>query len=125
MNMNKNRPVIIMQMIYIIAISCLLFYVFLRNQLIIKIAVTPFLFCMFFKLCDYICQFFQKDKLSYIFVMLYRISFFIYVFGFLIFVDYYSLTHHLYVYLLLSIPFWIAAFYFAYKGFLGGHHDKY
>ena len=87
---------IIRQIIVSLMVFLLLSWAFFKNQLLARVAIIPFLVCSMAIFWENIFYLLQKDKIANIFKFIFRISFFVYFFGFLIFAIYYSLTNKSY-----------------------------
>ncbi len=79
----------------LIAFSILI-WAFFKNQFISKIIITPFIVCSLAILGENIFLLLNKNNLSNIFKYIFRISFFIYIFGLLIYAIYYTITNKTY-----------------------------
>lgn len=88
-------------------------WAFFKNGLWGKIIIIPFLICSFAMMMEKIFLLFNKIKISNIFKYVFHISFFVYVFGFLSYMIYYSITNKSYSILIVVsvfIPFVIHFF---------------
>lgn len=87
--MTKN---IIMATIVIIFLT----WAFLKNEIVGKIIILPFLICALAILGGNISLLFKKDKLAKIFSMIFKISFGLYIFGILGYTIYYAFANKAY-----------------------------
>ncbi len=74
----------------------ILIWAFLQNKFIGKIIIIPFLICsiaIFFKNLFFLIH---KEKISNMFKYIFNISFFVYVFGLLIYATYYAISNKSY-----------------------------
>lgn len=94
-----------------------LVWAFFQNELLTKVIISPFLICSFANLMKNIFLLLNKIKLSNFFKYIFRISFFIYIGGFLLYTVYYSLINKIYSLLIMVILFLIFAMYFIKKSF--------
>ncbi len=103
----------------IVSLTALVFltWAFIQNKLWTKIIITPFIICSFAILMENIFLILNKTKISNFFRLLFRISFFIYVFGFLSYIVYYSITNNEYSILLVVSIFLVFTIYFLKKSF--------
>ena len=90
----------------------------LKNRLFIKIVISPFLICAIAVLIENIFILLNKEKIANIFKTIYRISFFVYFFGFLAYAKYYSIANKSYslfipilIFLFFGINFFKGAFF--------------
>ena len=79
---------------------------FLQNDSISKIIILPFLICAFAKFFETLFIMLKKEKASKVFRIIFRLSFFLYYFGFLLYVVYYSIVNKEYSLILFSLIFW-------------------
>lgn len=112
--MKKMQTIISIRKIIISIIAfIILMWAFFKNATWAKIIIIPFLVCSFAMLCENLFLLLNKKKLSSIFKYIFRISFFIYVFGFLIYMVYYAFTYKSYSFLIgvvILLPFVIYFF---------------
>lgn len=94
-----------------------LVWAFFQNKLLAKIIISPFLICSFAILMENIFLILDKIKLSNFFKYMFRISFFIYVGGFILYTIYYSITNKYYPILVIVAVFLVFAIYFIKKTF--------
>lgn len=99
----------------VVAFTALIFlsWAFFQNGLWARIIITPFLICSFSIMMEKIFLLLNKTRLSNIFKYIFRISFFVYVFGFLSYIIYYAMAHKSYSPLIIVavfIPFTIHFF---------------
>ncbi len=114
-NINKNISnilIIIRSIIIALFTSIILIWAFSKNKVLGKIIIIPFLICACAKLGESIFLILKKEKISIIFQYIFRTSFFIYVFGFLIYTDCYSIITKSHTLIILTIPFWLFAIHF-------------
>lgn len=71
----------------------ILIWAFGSNGLGGKIVITPFLICSFAFACENIFLLLHKKKISTIFKYIFRVCFFVYTFGFLLYAAYYAIVH--------------------------------
>lgn len=90
----------------------LLIGAFFKNSLWGKIIIAPFIICAFALMCENIFHLLNKEKVTNIFKYIFRISFFVYVFGFLLYAVYYVIINKVYsvlivvaIFLLFTIRF--------------------
>lgn len=90
----------------------ILTWAFFQNNNYGKIIISPFLICSLAFLGKNLFFLLNKEKISHIFKKIFRLSFFAYVFGFLIYAFYYSITTQSYpliipviIFLLFTIRF--------------------
>ena len=98
---------IIRNLIMILIVIITLIWAFCKNTIFIKLMILPFLICSFAKLGENIFFLLKKDYIVIICQYIFRISFFTYIFGILIYADYYAITRKNYFFIILSIPFWL------------------
>ena len=91
-DMNKNIKNIwtIRNIIMAIIAIIILTWAFFKNNLVSKIIISPFLVCAISILGGNICILLNKNKLAKIFHYIFKITFLIYVVGFLSYTTYYS-----------------------------------
>lgn len=92
-------------------------WAFCQNEFFAKIIISPFLICSFAIMMENIFLILNKTKLSIFFKYIFRISFFIYVGGFLLYAIYYSITNKYYPILIIVAVFLVFAIYFFKKAF--------
>lgn len=86
---------------------------FFQNGWSARIIITPFLICSFAIMMEKFFLLLNKIKLSNIFKYIFRVSFFVYVFGFLSYMIYYAMVNKSYSILIVVavfIPFTIHFF---------------
>lgn len=76
-------------------------WAFFKNELWGQIIIIPFLICSFVILMENIFLLLNKTKVSNFFKYIFRISFFVYIFAFLLYTIYYSITNKSYSILIL------------------------
>ena len=107
----------IRQIVVSLTALILLTWAFFQNESWAKIIITPFLICSFAMLMEKVFLLLNKTKLSNIFKYVFRVSFFVYVFGFLSYMVYYAVTRKAYLILVVVAVFLIFAIYFLKKAF--------
>lgn len=107
----------------VVAFTVLIFlsWAFFQNEWWARIIITPFFICSFAIMMEKIFLLLKKTKLLNIFKYIFRISFFVYVFGFLSYMVYYAITNKSYSILIVVALFLIFAIYFFKKSFF--HKD--
>lgn len=114
-----------MKKIYMIrqlAVSLLAFFIliwaFFKNEFIVKIIISPFLICSFCAFHECLFLILNKIKIAKIFQFAFRISFFIYIFGVLLYAIYYAISSQSYslffiigIFIIVIIPFFKNAFF--------------
>lgn len=112
--MKKMQTIISIRKIIMSLIALIiLMWAFFQNATWAKILIIPFLVCSFAMLCENLFLLLNKKKLSNIFKYIFRISFFVYVFGFLAYMVYYSFAYKSYSFLIgvvIFLPFVIYFF---------------
>lgn len=96
-------------------------WAFFQNGWLARIIITPFLICSFAIMMEKIFLLLNKTKLSNIFKYIFRISFFVYVFGFLSYMVYYAMVNKSYSILILVAIFLVFVIHFFKKSFF--HKD--
>ena len=86
----------IRQIIVSIITFFILAWAFLKNQLVGRIVISPFLICSIAIFFENLFLLLNKTKLSNIFKLIFRISFFTYAFLFLIYSVYYAISNKCY-----------------------------
>ena len=94
------------KMIVALITLVILLFAFFSNTGFIKIIILPFIICTCAKLGELISILANKNKLVEIFNNIFIISFFLYYFGFLIYIIYYTIVNKEYFLIIFSIPFW-------------------
>lgn len=116
--MKKIQIIISIRKIIISLIALIiLIWAFFKNAIWAKIIIIPFLVCSFAMLCENLFLLLNKKKLSNIFKYIFRISFFVYVFGFLAYMVYYAFTYKSYSFLIGVVIFLPFVIYFFKKSF--------
>lgn len=92
----------------LVAISVLT-WAFPRNQFFGKIIISPFLICSIAFLGENVFLLFNKEKISNVFRWIFRMSFFVYAFGFLAFAFYYSIVNKEYSLIIIIVVLLIFA----------------
>lgn len=91
----------------------LLLFAFIKNPSVpIRLMLTPFILCALCFMIKNICLMLHKPKFARYFQIGFNISFFSFVFGFLIYWCYRNIKTGQYGMVLFSAPFWIIAIYF-------------
>lgn len=103
----------------VVSFTALLFlsWAFFQNEWSARIIIAPFLICSFANMMEKIFLLFNKTKLSNIFKYIFRISFFVYVFGFLAYMIYYAITNNSYSILIVVAVFIPFVIHFIKKSF--------
>ena len=81
------------QIIISIMASCILTWAFFKNQIMIKIVISPFLICSVAIFFENLFLLLNKTKISNVFKFIFRISFFVYAFVFLAYAVYYAIVN--------------------------------
>ena len=81
--------------------TSILTWAFFKNQLVVKIIISPFLICAIAIGLENIFLLLNKNKIANIFKNIFRISFFIYIIGFLIYATYYAISNKSYLLLII------------------------
>lgn len=115
--MDMKRIYAIRQIIVSFVALVFLIWAFFQNELWAKIIIIPFLICSFAILMENIFLILNKMKVSNLFKYIFRISFFVYVFGFLSYMVYYSIANKSYPILIVVVVFLVFAIYFFKKAF--------
>lgn len=116
--MKKMQTIISIRNIIMPLIALIiLIWAFFQNAIWAKIIIIPFLVCSFAMLCENLFLILNKKKLSNIFKYIFRISFFVYVFGFLAYIVYYAFTYKSYSFLIGVVIFLPFVIYFFKKSF--------
>ena len=95
----------------------ILIWAFFRNVTWTRIIIIPFLVCSFAMLCENLFLLLNKKKLSNIFKYIFRISFFVYAFGFLAYMVYYAFAYKSYSFLIGVVIFLPFVIYFFKRSF--------
>ncbi len=103
--MTKN---IIMATIVIIFLT----WAFLKNEVVGKIIILPFLICALAILGGNISLLLKKEKLAKLFSMIFKISFGLYIFGILVYTTYYAFVNKTYSLLIVVGVFIILLIFF-------------
>lgn len=85
------------QIIASVIICGILIWLFFNNQLLGKIVIIPFLICSIATFLENLFILLKKENMVNIFRYIFRLSFFSYIFGFLIFATSYALNHKDYI----------------------------
>ena len=101
---------IIRQLIISIIAFLILIFAFFKNNFFSKVIISPFLICSIAIFFKDLFLLLNNKKLADIFKYIFRISFFIYWFGFLCFFDFICIKDRYYFLLLISLLFWIIGF---------------
>ena len=105
--MMKNKNMYKTRFLCLIPITLFLLYFFLKTPNG-KLFLIPFLICSFAMLLKNVFLFFDEQRYSKQFDIIFRLSFFLFWFGFLSYWCYLSFIQKTYSLLFFSIPFWIA-----------------
>lgn len=98
-------------------------WAFFQNNLFAKVIISPFIICSISMFGENIFLLFNKEKISNIFKYIFRVSFFVYVFGFLSYAFYYSIVNRSYTLIILIAIFLIFSIYFFKKSFFTKNKD--
>lgn len=98
-------------------------WAFFQNNLFAKVIISPFIICSISMFSENIFLLFNKEKISNIFKYIFRVSFFVYVFGFLSYAFYYSIVNRSYTLIILIAIFLIFSIYFFKKSFFTKNKD--
>lgn len=112
-----ERVILIRKIVMAIMVIVTLVWAFPKNNLVGKIFILPFLICAIAIFLESVFLLFNKKKLANIFMYIFRVVFFIYVYGFLGYSSYYAIVNKTYS---LFIPigiFLVFSIYFIYKAF--------
>ena len=91
-------------------------WAFLKNELVGKIIILPFLICALSILGGNISLLLEKDKLAKLFSIVFKISFGLYIFGVLSYTIYYAIVNKTYL-LLIVIGIFILLIIFFFKNY--------
>ncbi len=92
---------VIRQIIVSIIAFSILIWAFFQNQWIGKLIISPFLICSIAIFFENLFLLFHKEKISNVFKYIFRISFFVYVFGLLLYAIYYAIVKKSYSFLII------------------------
>lgn len=112
-----QKIIIIRKIIMSLVATVVLTWALFKNNLWAKIIIIPFIVCSISFLGQNVALLFNKEKISNVFKYIFRISFFVYVFGFLSYMVYYSIINKCYSILIVVAVFLIFAIYFIKKLF--------
>lgn len=98
-------------------------WAFFQNNLFAKVIISPFIICSISIFAENILLLLNKEKISNIFKYIFSISFFTYVFGFLSYATYYSITNKSYEFIIVIVIFLIFSIYFFKKAFFTKNKD--
>lgn len=103
----------------VVALTALAFlsWAFFQNGWLARIVITLFLICSFSIMMQKIFLLLNKTKLSNIFKYIFRISFFVYVIGFLLYMIYYAIVNKSYSILIVVAVFLLFTIHFFKKSF--------
>ena len=107
---NYNKLKIIRSLIVTIVIMIILIWTFGKNEGISKLIISPFLICTIAKFGEFICLLFKKERWIRLFHIIFLVSFFSFIFGFLLYALIYSLKNQDYGLLLLTSFFFVITF---------------
>lgn len=96
----------------VIALGFLLFALIKNTNLLVRLAILPFIICSICYIAKDICLMLNKPKPARYFYLGFIISFFSFAFGFLTYGCYFAIKNGQYSMALFSVPFWIVAIYF-------------
>lgn len=99
-------------------------WAFFQNKLFEKVIISPFIICSIAIFFENIFLLLNKEKVANIFKYIFRISFFIYMYGFLGYAFYYSITNKSYEFIILIAIFLIFSIYFVRKTFFIKNKDS-
>ena len=86
----------IRQMLVSIMVFIILTWAFFKNQMLGKIIIGPFLICSIAIFFENLFILLKREKIANVFKYIFRICFFIYVFGLLIYATYYAIINKTY-----------------------------
>lgn len=112
------------QMITALTAFIFLIWAFFKNNFIVKIIISPFIICSFAIFFERLFLLLNKEKLSNIFKYLFRISFFIYYIGFLLYAIYYTLVNKTYSLFIVIFIFILALIPLLKKSFIRKNKQK-
>lgn len=107
-----RNVLIIRKIITALAAIAVLTWAFPRNNLFGEIIISPFWVCSVAFAAENIFLLLNKEKISNIFNCIFRMSFFVYVFGFLAFAFYYCIANKEYSLLIMVVIFLVFALLF-------------
>lgn len=87
----------------------ILIWAFFQNKYVGKLMISPFIICATAVLGENLFSLLDKEKIVKIFQLIFRISFFTYVFGFLLYAFYYSITTKSYSLIIVILIFLLFA----------------
>ena len=96
----------IRQIVVSVIATTVLIWASFKNNFLIKILISPFLICSIAVFFENLFLLLNKEKLANSFRYIYRASFFLFWFGFLIIYDFICIRDGNYILLLLSLIFW-------------------
>ncbi len=111
----NNKNIFIMNIIRSIIFLLIVLWLFFKNTGLMKIIIIPFIVCGLAIMGKNICLLMNKNKYANIFSKLYVITFLVFWFGFLIWVDYSTIKNNQYGSTIFTIPFWLIGIYFVRK----------
>lgn len=104
--MKKSQKIFILRKIITSFIATvILIWAFFQNDLWAKLIIIPFLVCSIASFSQNVALLFNKEKISNIFKSIFRISFFAYVFAFLLYMVYYAMINKSYSILIIVAVF--------------------
>lgn len=115
--MNMRKIYAIRQIVVSLMAFVFLIWAFFQNALWAKIIIIPFLICSFAIMMEKIFLIINKTKPSNLFKYIFRISIFVYIFCFLLFMVYYSIENKNYSILIIAIVFIMFSIHFFKKSF--------
>lgn len=114
---NVQNALIVRKIVIAVIAVGILTWAFFQNHFFGKVVIAPFLICAVAIIGGNISLLFNQRKIAHYFNYLFRVSLFTYIFGFLVYAFYYSITHQAYsliivimVFLFFSINFFKATF---------------
>lgn len=112
-----KKMLIIRKIITALITTIILSWAFFQNELWAKIIIIPFLICSLSFLGENLALLFNKEKTVNIFKYVFRVSFFVYAFGFLLYMTYYAITNKSYSILIAVAVFLVFTIYFIKRSF--------
>ena len=113
----NERVILIRKIVMVIMVIVTLVWAFPKNNLAGKIFILPFLICAIAIFLESVFLLFNKKKLANIFMYIFRVVFFIYVYGFLGYSSYYAIVNKTYSLFIPICIFLVFSVYFIYKAF--------
>ena len=100
-----RKAVSIQRLIMGIVVIIILWVAFWQNEGISRLIVLPFLICAIANFGEALFYYLKKDKIAKVFNYIFKISFLLFVVGFLGFFIYYAITKKEYLFLILILGF--------------------